>query len=87
MGIPFVVVIGKKELNMNKFLVKSRISDKKIFLSVEELKDYFSSAKEEYSRSLYDFSLRNLQNSIVEVKTLDEAKSEILNNGKIVLVP
>lgn len=86
-GTPFVIILGAKELESKVLLVKSRLENEKKEVTISELSNFFKEAIKEYKNKLFEASESNLKNSIVECKTLEEVKKEVLENKKIALVP
>lgn len=89
-GVPFVAIIGLKEVAAKQITIKSRLSKDKETVSLDNLKEYFDKQVVNYAKELYSRSKSKLEASIVDLTnnpTLEQVKKEVLENSKIVLVP
>ncbi|CBY92017.1 prolyl-tRNA synthetase [Mycoplasma haemofelis str. Langford 1] len=86
-GTPVSVILGPSEIKSNWALVKTRLSESKVSIPMDQLISKIKETIDQYSSGLYSASQKNLESSIVECSSLEEASHEILKNRKIALVP
>lgn len=84
MGIPFQVIIGKKELETNTVTIYNRAYKTKVQININEFENKVVELIKQYENELYNRSLNNMKNSIVEIDNLEDFKKQI-NNKKVVL--
>lgn len=83
-GIPFQLIIGKKEIENNSLTIYNRITAKKSTFSFQEITELFIlDLVNQYKKAMFDKTANNFTNLVVEANNLEEFKNAI-NNNKIV---
>jgi prolyl-tRNA synthetase len=85
-GTPFSIIIGPKDLEQNKCMLIRRDNGVKQSISLDEIEKVISEQAVEYQNTLYANAKKHLDDSIVEVSTMDEFKKAIADS-KIALAP
>lgn len=83
-GVPFVIIIGPKEIEQNQVSIAIRTSENKINVNISELKDYISNLSKTFDQQLFDKASMRLNNSIVSVENIAQLQQAV-NNKQIVL--
>ncbi|MDE5545575.1 MAG: proline--tRNA ligase [Malacoplasma sp.] len=83
-GIPFQVIIGKKEFENNSITIYKRDSKTKETIKVADFnKEYVEKTIDEYNNNLFSKTKNRLENSIIFVENLQDFK-KALEKGKII---
>lgn len=85
-GTPIVLVIGKKELEENKVMMKSRVKPNKTFINFDNLSESINQEKKEFNSTLKKKNQNFLNSLIVKCKNFEEVKQAI-SDKKIALAP
>lgn len=84
-GIPFQIIVGKKELETNSITIYRRDLKIKTTIKIDEFSlEYINKLIESYENNLYMNSKNRLENNIVSANNIDEFKKG-LDNKKFIL--
>ena len=78
-GVPIRLELGPKDLEKDQVVVVRRDTGKKEFISIKELSKKIPSLLEEIQNNLLKKAKKNLEENIIEVKTINEFKKAIEN--------
>jgi len=78
-GVPIRLELGPKDLEKDQVVVVRRDTGKKEFISIKELSKKIPNLLEEIQNNLLKKAKKNLEENIIEVKTINEFKKAIEN--------
>ena len=81
-GVPLRLELGPRDLENNVVVLVRRDTHEKIVVSLDELETKVASLLDEIQNNLYNMALERLNNSIVNVNTMEEMVDAI-NNKKV----
>jgi len=81
-GTPFTIVVGPKEAEEKSCMFIRRDNGEKQVVPVKKLPKFLLEQKKLYYKSIYESAKKRLEESIVEVNSIEELKNAV-NNGKI----
>jgi prolyl-tRNA synthetase family I len=81
-GIPLRIELGPRDLKNNEVVVARRDTGDKQSIAFDQLSEKIPALLEEIQQSLYDKAKKHLDESIVEISSLDELSS-VVEQGKI----
>jgi prolyl-tRNA synthetase len=82
-GTPIIIVVGPKEANEDKVTLIRRDNDTKATVSVEYIINNIDKQIHNYQLSIYEKAEKRLNESIIEVKNIDEF-NQAIKNKKII---
>ncbi|GMO13839.1 MAG: proline--tRNA ligase [Mycoplasmoidaceae bacterium] len=80
MGTPMTIVVGPKDLEKKQCMLIRRDNGGKVFINLLDIKKEIIKQKLEYSKCLYAKAKKHLDDSIIEIKSIDEFKKVIKDN-------
>ncbi|MCQ2486602.1 MAG: proline--tRNA ligase [Clostridia bacterium] len=80
-GVPVRIEIGPRDIENNQCVIVTRHNREKTFVSLDNLNEAVAQKLEEVRQGLFDRAMENRENKTYRVKTIDEIKTALKENG------